>query len=58
MVEHFLTPDCKSGGTPNGRQRLAIPENPPPGVPADLQSAVKKGSTYQNQGICNPPNKT
>jgi len=55
MVEHFLTPDCKSGGTPNGRQRLAIPESPPPGVPADLQSAVKKGSTYQNRGICNPP---
>ena len=29
----------------------------PLGVPADLQSAVKKGSTYKNRGICNPPTK-
>jgi len=27
----------------------------PPGVPADLKSAVKKGSTYKHRGICNPP---
>ena len=26
----------------------------PIGVPADLKSAVKKGSTYENGGICNP----
>ena len=27
----------------------------PLGVPADLQSAVKKCSTYKQRGICNPP---
>ena len=27
----------------------------PLSVPADLQSAVKKCSTYKNRGICNPP---
>jgi regulatory protein len=46
-----LTPDCKSGGTPNGRQRLAIPESPPPGVPADLQSAVKKVRPIKTGGF-------
>ena len=83
---HFLTTDCKSVETPNGRneqsppgvqrnclppgvqknslppgvQRNCLPpgiqkNSLPPGVPADLQSAVKKGSTYENRGICNPP---
>ena len=53
---HFLTPDYKSRGTPSGLAFLikrGITKNNqtdlkrlPSGVPADLKSAVKKGSTY------------
>ena len=48
------TYDCKSAGTPNGLEYLlnvwASPPGArgnasPPGVPADLKSADKKGST-------------
>ena len=43
---HFLTTDCKSVETPNGRNEQSPPgvqkNSLPPGVPADLQSAVKK----------------
>ena len=36
---------------PLGIQRNYLPLD----VPADLKSAVKKGSTYNTGGICNPP---
>ena len=49
---HFLTTDCKSVETPNGKKppyhQQAVP------VPADLKSAVKKGSTYENGGFVIP----
>ena len=45
-VGTFLTTDCKSVETPNGRNEQSPPgvqkNSLPPGVPADLQSAVKK----------------
>ena len=60
--------DCKFAGTPNGFQicrdaSRVLPNTwgivsksvNPLGVPADLKSAVKKGSTYKHRGICNPP---
>ena len=59
---HFLTADCKSAGTPNGGQDISgatdfvfsgwyirlssARRSTPLGAPTDLQSVVKKGSTY------------
>ena len=56
---HFLTTDCKSVETPNGILSLVLRSksqsvilNIP--VPADLKSAVKKGSTHENGGFVIP----
>ena len=48
---HFLTTDYKS--VERLTEKSTLTANKP--VPADLKSAVKKGSTYENWGICNPP---
>ena len=47
---HFLTTDCKSVETPNGKKPPYLQQ----AVPADLKSAVKKGSTYENGGFVIP----
>ena len=53
---HFLTTDCKSVETPNGILALVLrskSQSVMP-VPADLKSAVKKSSTYENGGFVIP----
>ena len=53
---HFLTTDCKSVETTNGILALVLrskSQSVMP-VPADLKSAVKKGSTYENGGFVIP----
>ena len=49
---HFLTTDCKSVETPNGKNELYCGCGCP--VPADLKSPVKKGSTYETGGFVIP----
>ena len=52
MLQDLGFKDIETKEDAYGKKRMmkamkqTIPESPPLGVPADLQSAVKKGSTY------------
>ena len=55
---HFLTTDYKSVETPNGidaKSSARRPEKSSARRPGGFEIRRKKGSTYENQGICNPP---
>ena len=52
---HFLTTDCKSVETPNGRLRWVVDyELASNRRPDGFESRRKKGSTYENGGFVIP----